>query len=115
MEQQIQGISNVDNNPFQSNVQTVSHQPDKFILDFKGVYPQFTPDHKVITVANHKIILLDPYNVKEFLRILKENISNYEKKFGKIKKPEVIEKAEKEIKKLQKDSITKTKKPEYMG
>lgn len=114
-QQQVRGINNVDHSPFISNVQAVAHQPDKFILDFKGVFPQFTPDNQMLHVANHRIILLDPYHAKEFLKILKNNLDNYEKKFGKIKKPEQIKKAKKEAKKIKKNNITKTKRPEYMG
>lgn len=111
---QVQGVNNVDKKPFLSNAQAVAHQPDKFILDFKSIFPQFTPDNQVLHVANHRIILLDPFHAKEFLKVLKQNIDNYEKKFGTIKKPKEIEKAAKELAK--KDSVTKTKsKPEYMG
>lgn len=115
MQQQVRGVNNTDEKPFHSNVQAVAHQPDKFILDFKGIYPQFTPDNQILHVSNHRVILLDPHNAKEFLKILSSNIENYEKKFGEIKKPEAVEQAKKEFKVAKKDSITKTKKPEYMG
>lgn len=117
MEQkQIQGVSNTDNKPFLSNEQTVYHQPDKLILDFKSVYPQFVGNQPTM-IVNHRIILLDICNAKDFLRILKENIERYEKKFGEIKKSEIIIKAEKEAKILQKEAMTATaaEKPTYMG
>lgn len=116
MEQQVQGIQNVDKDPFTSNQQTVAHQPGKFILDFKNVYVQFTPDNKPVPVVNHRIILLDPYYTKDFLRVLKDNIEKYEKNFGEIKKPKELEIGEKEAKKLQEQSTTTTEKPpSYMG
>ena len=116
MEQkQIQAIQNVDKNPLMSNQQTVAHQPEKFVIDFKNVYPQFTPDNKQLLVINHKVILLDPFIAKEFLKILSDNIAKYEKKFGEIKKPDEIKKAEKEMKDLQKQTATGTEKPSYMG
>ena len=116
MEQkEIQAIQNLDNYPLMSNQQTVAHQPDKFILDFKGAYPQYTPDNKQTLVINHKVVLMDPYTAKDFLNILKSNLERYEKQFGKIKKPEQVIKAEKEIKALQKEAATGTETPSYMG
>ena len=116
MEQkQIPAIQNIDNAPMLSNQQTVAHQPDKFILDFKGVYPQYTPDNKETIVISHRVILMDPYSAKNFMTVLKDNIARYEKKFGEIKKPIHIKKAEKELKKLQKQAATGTEVPSYMG
>ena len=117
MEQkQVQGIQNIDKDPLMSNQQTVAHQPDKFVIDFKGVYPQFTPDNKATLVINHRIILLDPYLAKSFLKTLGDNIKKYEEKFGVIKKPKEIEKAEKEMQSMQKQiDSTGTERPSYMG
>ena len=116
MQQEIQGVNNVDNNPFTSNEQTVHHQPDKIVMDFKNIYPQFVGNQPIM-VINHKVILLDLYSAKEFLRVLKENIDKFEKKFGEIKKSEAVIKAEKEIKNLQKEATTATavEKPSYTG
>lgn len=111
--QNIQGINHVDENPLHSNVQTVTHGPDKFVLDFIGVYPQFTPDSKPVPVASHKTVILDPYTAKEFLNILQDNIKKYEKRFGEIKKPESLKKAQ-EMHEIQ-SSTTKSRSPEYMG
>lgn len=116
MEQkEIQAIQNIDNSPLMSNQQTVAHQPDKFILDFKGAYPQYTPDNKQTVVINHKVVLMDPYIAKDFLNILKLNIERYEKQFGEIKKPVQIKKAEKEMRELQKQAAIGTEAPSYMG
>ena len=116
MQQEIPGVNNVDKNPFTSNEQTVQHQPDKVLLDFKNIYPQFVGKEPIM-VVNHRVILLDLYNAKDFLRVLKENIDKYEKKFGEIKKSEAVVKAEKEIKNLQKEATTATavERPSYTG
>jgi hypothetical protein len=115
-QKQIQALQNIDKSPLMSNQQTVAHQPDKFIIDFKGVYPQFTPDNQTTIVINHKVIILDPYSAKNFLNTLGDNIKKYEQKFGEIKKPKQIEKAEKEMKDLQKQvETTSTERPSYMG
>jgi len=115
-QQPVQGIQNVDKDPFTSNQQTIAHQPDKFILDFKNFYMQFAPDNKLFPVINHRVILLDPYQAKDFLKVLKGNIEKYEKKFGEIKKPAAFKIAEKEAKNLQEQATNATEKPpSYMG
>ena len=116
IQQEIPAVNNVDNNPFTSNEQTVHHQPDKIILDFKNIYPQFVGNQPIM-IINHRVILLDLYNTKEFLRVLKENLDKYEKTFGQIKKPAAIVKAENEIKSLQKEATTATAadRPSYTG
>ena len=111
---QIQGVQNLDKEPFASNQQTVAHEPDKFILDFKNLYAQYSPDNQPVPVVNHRVILLDTYAAKEFLRVLKENVEKYEEKFGKIKKPDSIIKAKKEIQKA-KPSATGSPALSYMG
>lgn len=115
MEKEMQALQNIDNAPMLSNQQTVAHQPDRFILDFKAAYPQYTPDNKPTLVISHKVILLDPFNAKDFLNVLKANIEKYEKKYGQIKKPAHILKAEKEMKSLEKQAATGTEVPSYMG
>jgi len=116
MEQkQIPAIQNIDNAPMMSNHQTVAHQPDRFILDFKGIYSQYTPDNKETIVISHKVVLMDPYSAKKFMIVLKDNIARYEGKFGEIRKPVHVKKAEKELKKLQKQAATGTEVPSYMG
>ena len=115
MEKEMQAIQNIDNTPMMSNQQTVAHQPDRFILDFKAAYPQYTPDNKPTLVISHRVILLDPYYAKDFLEVLKSNIEKYEKRFGTIKKPANVIKAEKEMKKLEKEEASGTEVPSYMG
>ncbi|MFH1682476.1 MAG: DUF3467 domain-containing protein [Candidatus Woesearchaeota archaeon] len=99
MEKEVQAVQHFDNFPLLSNHQTISHQPDKFILDFRGIYPQFSPDGKQSVVISHKVILLDPHIAKQLLSTLKENVERYEKRFGKIKEPQQNKIAEKEMKK----------------
>ena len=55
---------------------------------------------------------MDPFTAKSISEILKKNIKNYEKKFGKIDKPNALKKIEKESK-----SAKKGKKiaPNYFG
>jgi len=115
MQNEIPAVQNIDNSPMMSNQQTVAHQPDKFVLDFKSIFPQYTPDNKQTVVINHKVILLDPYIAKDFLKVLKDNVEKYEKKYGIIKKPDQLKKAESMIKDMQKQAATGTEAPSYMG
>lgn len=115
MQKNMKSVQNVDKNPFFSNQQTVAHQPDKFLLDFKGINMQFTPDNMPSVVVNHRVILLDPHQAKEFLNTLKSNIDKYEEQFGKIEKPTALAKAEKEVQQMPKETTTATETPTYMG
>lgn len=117
MEQEVKGVNNVDNFPFFSNTQTIAHQPDKFIMDFKNIHPQFTPDNRPIQVCVHRLVIMEPHSAKEFIKILKENLDKYEEKFGKIKKPASIAKATKEAKKQSKKQAKEeaADRPHYMG
>ena len=116
MEQkQVQAIQHIDQTPMMSNQQTVAHQPEKFILDFKSVYPQYTPDNKETIVINHKVVLMDPFSAKKFLKVLHDNLERYEKKFGEIKKSSQQKKAEKELKKIEEREASGTDTPIYMG
>ena len=115
MDKQIQLINQVDTNPFFTNEQTVNHQPEKFVIDFKNSLPQFVATEPVM-VFTHRVIIMDTYMAKLFLGVLKDNISKYESKFGEIKKSKQLIKAEKEIKNIQKEATTTImEKPDYMG
>ena len=93
---------------FFSDTVMVSHNPKKFILDFQQLTPRFSKigigdlDQKMF--LSHNAIVLDPEVVKDFSRIINDNIKNYEKKFGKI-----------EVKKTKKPKIIKDEKVEYTG
>lgn len=113
-DQKINAVQNFDNNPILSDHQTISHAPDKFLIDFKGINPQFTPDNQPTMIINHKLVLLEPYIAKEFLKILQENIQKFEEKYGEIKIPESIKTAQKEVI-PSKENITTSEKPSYMG
>lgn len=72
---------------FSDNV-TVSHSPQKFVIDFTQTTPRFdviiNQRQQTFTIK-HKTILLDPVLAKNFLNALNENIKRYEKNFGRIK------------------------------
>ena len=104
---EINGVQQFDKSPLLSNQQTVNHQPDKFTIDFMGIFPQFNPDNKPNAVICHKVVIMDPHVAKGLLKALQDNIERYEKKFGQIQMPEPV--------KEEKDESTPSPKPSYMG
>lgn len=66
-----------------SNLMQVLHTKEEFILDFFLVSPP-----QGILVSR---IIMSPGHFKRMIGALKENISKYEGKFGKIEKAEVPE------------------------
>ena len=62
-----------------SNLVVINHSPSEFVFDFISVMPGL-PKAKV----NSRIIL-SPQHAKRLLRVLSDNIQNFESKNGKIK------------------------------
>ena len=113
---EIQIIPHFDKEPLLVNQYTINHGPDKFILDFSNLGPQFNPNGEAILIMNHKVVMFDPYFMKAFASLLVDNIKKYENLFGPIKKPEAVLKAEKEAKKNQlKSGATTSDKVSYVG
>jgi len=96
VEQQV----NVDVNPgqdFFAEQISVSHSPVRFVVDFVKSTPRIDPGAQTTRLlTTHSVIMLDPYLAKEFLSVLTDNVGKYEKKFGKIEKPDALKKFEKE-------------------
>ena len=111
MEQKIQA-NVIDEKEVIADEVTIMHNPSRFFLDFKTLSPRNDFGGPNRLILRHNIVIIDPFLAKELHRVLDENIKNYEKKFGQIKKPEAIIKAEKMLEKEGK----KDKKPEtYFG
>ncbi len=92
----------------------VIHNPLKIILDFRSITPRVdvrNQEYQTL-VLKHNTIIMDPFTAKNFSDILKKNIANYEKQFGKITKPESLKKMEKKKKKTAKG---KAESPTYFG
>lgn len=51
-------ILNFDKECFLSNEQAVFHFQDKFIIDFRNIYPQLAPDNQQAMITNHRVIYL---------------------------------------------------------
>ena len=109
--EQSKGIQDIDKVPLFCNQMTVSHSATEFFVDFRLVFPQFAPDNSQTTVALHKTVIFEPYHLKEVCRVIQDNISRYEKEYGKIKEPEALKKAKKRVEK----KGFHISAPEYMG
>ena len=93
---------------FYANNVAIFNNPTEFVLDFTQVTPRINlvEDKQIITyVVKHNPIILEPKQAKNFLNLLKENISRYESKFGKIKLPEGKRQKEERIAKKFSDYI----------
>ncbi|OYT43076.1 MAG: hypothetical protein B6U88_01935 [Candidatus Aenigmarchaeota archaeon ex4484_56] len=76
---------------FYSNNLAVFHNPTEFILDFTQITPRIdiVGGKQIVSyITKHNAVVLEPTQAKIFLKLLKENIDKYEKKYGKIKIPE---------------------------
>ena len=62
-----------------SNLVVINHSPSEFVFDFISVMPGL-PKAKV----NSRVIL-SPQHAKRLLRVLSENVQNFESKNGNIK------------------------------
>ncbi len=91
-----------DGDQFYTNETSINFNPNEIILDFKCLtHTHDIGDHRSL-ILKHSIIILNPFHAKSFLSSLASAIKDYENKFGDIKKPEAIKKAEKLVKKEQK-------------
>ena len=68
-----------------SNVAVIFHNQNEFIVDFAFVHP---PKAKVVSR-----IITSPSHAKSLLKALENNVTQYEKKYGKIKEAEGVDKS----------------------
>lgn len=94
-----------DGEPFFAHETTVNFNPTEFILDFKCITPIQELNQQSLFIK-HDIIIMSPWHVKSLLAAMERVTKDYEKKFGEIKKPAEIEKAEKLMKKQQKEPVS---------
>ena len=84
---------------FSDNV-TVSHNQNKFIIDFSQTVPSFdnvAGNMQQTIIIKHKTIMIDPQFAKIFSDLMQKNVKKFEKKFGKIKIPKSPEEKQQEI------------------
>ncbi|MBW2991869.1 DUF3467 domain-containing protein [Candidatus Woesearchaeota archaeon] len=112
-EKQINVSINEGDNMF-AHETTVTFNPTQFVFDFKSITPRVDMRNKEghSLVVRHNVILMDPFQAKGLIELMKRVVDDYEKKFGKIEKPEAIKKAEKKRKNVKKKT---TAAPSYFG
>lgn len=64
-----------------SNFCMITHSPSEFILDFGRILPGL-PSAKI-----YSRIVATPQHAKQFMKILQQNIENFEEKHGEISLP----------------------------
>ncbi len=77
---------------FLSNQIDLRFYPDLFKLEFKQVNEQVDrvgPERNASIVINHRSIALTPLMMKQFVNIVNNVLSGYEKKYGEIKLPKI--------------------------
>jgi len=103
-----------DGDPFWAHETTINYNPTEIVLDFKAITPIQELNQSSLLIK-HEIVLLSPWHAKSFLGALQNVLADYEKKFGEIKKPAEIEKAEKLMKKQQKETTKTAPAETYFG
>lgn len=107
-----------DGDSFYSNEMSITFGPSQFAFDFKNMSPRVdirSQDDTKIFVIKHNVVLIEPFQVKQFAQVLNQAIARYEKEYGSIEIPEAIKKAEKEMKKEQKENPISHDVPSYFG
>ena len=104
-----------DGDQLMAHETTINYSPSEFVLDFKCITPVQELNQSSL-VLKHSVVMMSPWHMKSFLGAMTRIVGDYEKKFGEIKKPVEIEKAEKMMKKQQKESATTGRSAEtYFG
>lgn len=84
---------------FYANGVSINVNADKFTIDFRQTTQRLDDlggKAQTTVFTQHNALLLDPSIAKGLFNILKQGITNYEKKFGKIQLPKQIKNKEKE-------------------
>jgi hypothetical protein len=106
-----------DGDSFFSNEASINFNPLQFFLDFKLITPRVdirSKDTASISVK-HNVVVVDPYHAKQLYDLFGTVIKKYEKEFGKIKKPDVVEIAEKKSKQIAVENKPDSTTPVYFG
>ncbi len=94
-----------DGDSFYSNEMSITFGPAQFAFDFKNISPRVDmrqQDGSKTFVLKHNVIIIEPFQIKQFSKVLNDAIARYEAEFGSIDMPNAIKKAENDLKKLQK-------------
>lgn len=108
-----------DGDVFFTNEMSITFGPAQFAFDFKNISPRVdmrTQDGSKTFVMKHNVVLLEPFQIKQFAKVLNDAIVRYELEYGNIELPAPIKKAEEQLQKAakQQDTISHDV-PSYFG
>ena len=89
-----------DGDSFYANEISITFGPAQFSFDFKNISPRVdmrSQDGTKTFALKHNVVILDPYQIKNFMNILGDSIARYEKEFGTIEMPKQLKAAEKKF------------------
>ena len=84
----------------------ISHDNAKFILDFRQEIPRFDPigpPEQLIqptVVVTHNVVIISVDRMKSFVKAMQDNITTFEKQFGKLKEEKPMPKQAKQPAKI---------------
>src|SRR3989339_634307 len=108
-----------DGDVFFTNEISITFGPAQFAFDFKNISPRVdmrNQDGSKTFVMKHNVILIEPFQIKQFAKVLNDAIARYELEYGNIELPAPIKKAEQEIQKAaNKQDTASHNVPSYFG
>ena len=111
-----------DGDSFYANEISITFGPAQFSFDFKNISPRVdmrNQDDSKTFVLKHNVIIIEPFQIKQFAKVLNDAIVRYEIEYGVIEMPPAIKKAESDLKKLQKTNAQNASHshdvPSYLG
>ena len=108
-----------DGDAFFTNEISITFGPAQFAFDFKNISPRVdmrNQDGSKTFAMKHNVVLIEPFQIKQFSKVLNDAISRYELQFGDINMPAPIVKAEQELQKLAKVEESQSHDvPSYFG
>jgi len=108
-----------DGETFFTNEISITFGPAQFAFDFKNISPRVdmrNQDESKTFVMKHNVILVEPFQIKQFAKVLNDAIVRYEIEYGVIEMPPAIKKAEQELQKISKQENKESHDvPSYFG
>ena len=107
-----------DGDAFFAHEMAINFNPLQFIFDFKSITPRVdnrSQDGTAVFSMKHNVVMVDPWHAKDIMAALSDSIKRYEKDFGKIEKPKVLQKYEKDNKAKAEEARKQKTSPNYLG
>ena len=108
-----------DGDVFFTNEISITFGPAQFAFDFKNISPRVdmrNQDGSKTFIMKHNVVLIEPFQIKQFAKVLNDAITRYELEYGNIELPAPIKKAEGQLQKAQKtQDATSHDVPSYFG